>query len=307
MKKIICLALTLFLIVMNLTGCVNEKVGFLSDPYTNIGIKNEIIDSLDRNDSQVQIALGEDFEQKKNLLQSQNLHAQGLMALCAYPSPLNIDGSDEVQKWFKHAFKRVELTSEQEVQIAKLNTWPFSWCLLNKSSLTSAGLIALCKNQGELDLNDKTNQELYIKHFKKTKLTPNQEVEIAKMGIFIYSKALLLKPDLSASGLIELCKNPGELQLANKNIRKYFIEAIKRTPLTEKEQVILAKINSYSAYSNGLLQRQDLTVNALITLSNYPPFSDKTQELFYEAIDRQGDNLTPEQKQLIITNISQNN
>ena len=78
----------------------------------------EIQQTLDQNDIQVLIAFGDNFEAKMSLLQSLELHSDGLIALCTNPKPMNL-WNNKVRKLFKEAIERTELTAEQKVKIAK--------------------------------------------------------------------------------------------------------------------------------------------------------------------------------------------
>ena len=69
-----------------------------------------------RNDAQVLVAFGDNFEAKKGLIQSTELSSTRLVAICTNPRPLALENS-EVQEWFRNAVAQTELTAEQEVEI----------------------------------------------------------------------------------------------------------------------------------------------------------------------------------------------
>ena len=50
----------------------------------------EIQQTLDQNDSQVIIALGNNFEAKEGLIKSSELNGDGLIALCTKPEPISL-------------------------------------------------------------------------------------------------------------------------------------------------------------------------------------------------------------------------
>ena len=109
MKKI-TLGLIFLLVMCLFAGCGKNT--------DNKAVIAEIQQSLNQNDTQVLIAFGDNFEAKKGLIQSSELHSEGLIALCTNPEPMNLD-NDTVQKWFNEAIERTELTADQEVLIAK--------------------------------------------------------------------------------------------------------------------------------------------------------------------------------------------
>ena len=112
MKKI-TLGLIFLLVMCLFAGC-----GKNADNNTdNKSIIAEIQQTLNQNDTQVLIAFGDNFDAKEGLIQSSELHSEGLIALCTNPEPMNLN-SDTVQKWFKEAIERTELTEEQKALIA---------------------------------------------------------------------------------------------------------------------------------------------------------------------------------------------
>lgn len=182
MKKI-TLGLITLLIMFLFVGCSSNN---------NVNTEEEVIEeiqqTLDQNDVQVITAFGNNSEAKEALIQSSELHSNGLIALCINPEPM-ILGSGTVQKWFEEAIERTELTAEQQVQIAKLGKFAYSRALLLNPNLTAEGLVAVCESPDELNLKNRTVQKWFKEAIERTELTTEQQVQIAKskikgMGLF---------------------------------------------------------------------------------------------------------------------------
>ena len=232
MKKI-TLGLVLLLVMCCFTACGKNNA--------SNDIIEEIQQTLNPNDEQVQIAFGNDHYAKKTLLLSSRLHSEGLIALCTNPEPLSLDNG-VIQDWFKEAFERTELTSEQQVQIAKMGNVIYTKSLLQSTQLTGEGLIAICENPGNLPLD--FVQNLFNEAMERTELTPEQEVKIAKLGKRTYNTALLWRTNLSADGLAAICENPEILPLQNPTFKKMFNEVVERIELNaEKEVKITESLN----------------------------------------------------------------
>ena len=185
MKKI-TLGLITLLVICFLVGCNNSNND--NNDNANKEFIAEIQQTLDQNDAQVLTAFGDNFEAKKALIQSSELHSDGLIALCINPKPLNLK-SAIVQDWFKEAIERTNLTTEQQVQIAKIGEFAYSKALLLSTNLTAEGLVAICENPGTLNLKSDIVQNWFKEAIGRTKLTAEQRVQIAKselkgMGLF---------------------------------------------------------------------------------------------------------------------------
>lgn len=200
----------------------------------------EIQQTLDQNDSQVIIALGNNFEAKEGLIKSSELNGDGLIALCTKPEPMNIDNSN-IKNYFKKAIARTKLTPQQQVQIAKIGDSTYSKTLLLSNDLSAEALVEICKNTKVFNLNNTTVQGWFRDAINRTNLTAKQQVQIAEIGRPIYKEALLLSNNLSAEGLIAVCENPRGLNLNNPTVQKWFKNAIQRTELTEAQKVKIAK------------------------------------------------------------------
>lgn len=179
MEKII-LGLVFLCVMCCLAGCGNNT--------SKKKLIAEIQQTLNQNDAQVLIALGNNFEAKVELIRSSELNSDGLIALCTNPEPMNLNNKT-VRNWFKDAIERTELTAEQEVEIARIGEFAYSQALLLSTNLTADGLVAVCENPGDLNLNNKTVQNWFKDAIKRTELTAEQKALIAKsktggLGLF---------------------------------------------------------------------------------------------------------------------------
>ena len=190
--------IVMVVVVCFLAGCSNSKA------------VTEIQEGLDKNDEQVIIGLEtNNYDQKKALLLSRDLTTDGLLAICSNPYPLNIRNY-KVQKWFKDAIVMADLTVEQEEKIAKLGR--YSIALLHRSTLSSRGLIAICENHSDININNVYVQQLFVNAFNRTKLTEKEEKRIAELDHYTFDKALILRDDISKSTLKEIQKNQSEIK-----------------------------------------------------------------------------------------------
>lgn len=234
MKKFIKNLGLILLVAITLSGCGTTAKAENESLDSKEAIISEIRDGFEKDSIQVAAASHDILDFKKNLLEYSQLNADGLMAICINPTPLNLENT-EVQRWFKDAFERTALTAEQEVLIAKLCEPAYSYALLSKSDLTGDGLVAVCENPGNINLDNSNIKKLFEDAFERTTLTTEQEVQIASLGKSTYSYALLSKSDLTSDGFVTVCENPGPLNLENSNIQKWFTDARKRVSLTEKQ------------------------------------------------------------------------
>ena len=151
-----------------------------------IALKNLVIEhieeKLNKHNVQVVIALGNNFEAKKNLLLSPKLNSDGLLALCINPEPLNIK-NHTIQDYFKTAIKNAELSKEQQVQLAKIGEAIYSIGLLSNPHLTAEGLVAICEHSENLNLKNDTVLELFNNAINNTVLTEKQQIQIAESDI----------------------------------------------------------------------------------------------------------------------------
>lgn len=201
----------------------------------------EIQQTLDQNDSQVIIALGNNFEAKEGLIKSSELNGDGLIALCTKPEPMNMDHPN-IQNYFKKAISRTKLTPKQQVQIAKIGFSTYSKALLLSNDLSAEGLVEICKNTRIFNLDDPKVQGWFRDAINRTNLTSKQQVKIAEIGRRpVYREALLLSNNLTAEGLIAICEKPRGLDLNSPTVQKMFKNAIQRTELTDAQKVKIAK------------------------------------------------------------------
>ena len=123
------------------------------------------------------LELGKEFYSEL-LLQSTNLTGQALVEICKY----SIKNSD-VQDWIEKAFKRVELTSEQQVELAKLNKHSYSKMLALSDNLSAEAFVELCSPDSSLNREDDKDLLLLKEAFKKVKLTRQQKTRIGLLFI----------------------------------------------------------------------------------------------------------------------------
>ena len=232
MNRVIC-SIVLLCVMLCFTGCSNAA----SEDVL------EIPQEFDRNDAQVLVAFGDNFEAKKGLIQSTELSSTGLVAICTNPRPLALENS-EVQDWFKNAVAQTELSAEQEVEIAKMGKVAYARALLLDPSLTPEGLVAVCENSECLNLRNIEVQGWFLEAFMRTELTAEQEVKVAKMGKYAFERALLLDPSLTPEGLVAVCENSECFYLENVEIQEAFKDAIKRTELDTEQKNRIAKSNT---------------------------------------------------------------
>ena len=201
---------------------------------------------------QVAIANSGTYEGQKALLNYSGLTAEALVAICKNPKSLNLI-STNVQNWFQSAIERTTLTSEQEVEIANTGKYAIQKALLLRTNLTGAGLVALCKTPKVFNFSSTNVQSWFQSALERTTLTSEQEVEIANTGEYAIQKALLLRTNLTAEGLIALCKNPKGFNLCSMNVQSWFENAVKRITFTKEQELQLAKTGN-ARVQKGLIK-----------------------------------------------------
>lgn len=241
----------------------------------------EIQQTLDSEDVQVVTALGDNSKEKLRLLQSPNLNADGLIALCTNPDPLNIDNS-QIQIIFAEAIERTELTSEQQVQIASIDEFVYSKGLLLKTDLSQEGLVEVCKNPGNIIL-DHQLISLFAQAMERAELTPEQEVEIAELEKETYNLALLAKSHISPEALVSVCENYGNMNLEYVGYREIYANAFERTDLSPKQQVKIAELDK-TLYTIALLNKTDLSPEGLIAVCENPGDINLRSEAGYKLV-----------------------
>lgn len=201
---------------------------------------------LEQNNSaiiQMTLARTKLFEVQEYLLQYPALRGCALVEICEKPANFNFD-NPLVKEDFNKAMERAKLQPEQEVRIAKCQSYTIKLALLRRSKLTGEGLVAFCENTGEVNLESETVRRWLDKAVKRTKLTTQQEVRIAQTGFFEMQRALMLmKADLSYEGFLEICRNPKELRMSSITVQEWFKNVTKKLAptLSSDQKVKLAK------------------------------------------------------------------
>ncbi len=242
-----------------------------------------ILQILDLSDEQVQIALGDSSDEKMQLLESSELHPNGLLALCI--KPLNLENST-IQNLYKEAFERIDLTEDQRVRIANLGNPLFSTFLLNDyislckegelfsnydplsgTHLGVEGLATICERSDGFDLKDSSVIELFDKAFNQLWLTEEQRVRIANLGNPLFSM-LLLRDSVffDSEALTAICTHSDGFDFKDHSVIELFYQAFfyNAYELTEDQQVRIANLrnplfsicllgNCYCLSSEGLV------------------------------------------------------
>lgn len=200
----------------------------------------EVKYALEQNNSakiQVTLAKTEVFAVQEYLLQYPALKGSALVEICENPANFNFDNS-LVQDDFNKAMERARLKPEQEVRIAKCKSYTIKLALLRRSKLTGEGLVAFCENTGEVNLESEAVRNWIDKAMKRTKLNPKQEAKIAQTGFYEMQRALMLmRPNLSYEGFLEICRNPKELRMSSSTVQEWFKKITKRlAPTLDSDQ-----------------------------------------------------------------------
>lgn len=200
----------------------------------------EVKYALEQNNSakiQVTLAKTEVFAVQEYLLQYPALRGSALVEICENPANFNFDNS-LVQDDFNKAMERARLKPEQEVRIAKCKSYTIKLALLRRSKLTGEGLVAFCENTGEVNLESEAVRNWIDKAMKRTKLNPKQEAKIAQTGFYEMQRALMLmRPNLSYEGFLEICRNPKELRMSSSTVQEWFKKITKRlAPTLDSDQ-----------------------------------------------------------------------
>ena len=146
-------------------------------------------------------------------------------------------------------------TKEAQIAIAQGDNFEAKESLLKSKNLHSEALIALCNHPEPMNLENEEVQSWFKNAIKRTELTTKQQVQIAKIGNFVYNSALLLRDKLSAEGLLVICQKAEVFNLENEDVQSWFKNAIKRTELTaeQKAQIAKSKIKDSAAILKGFM------------------------------------------------------
>ncbi len=242
-----------------------------------------ILQILDLSDEQVQIALGDSSDEKMQLLESSELHPNGLLALCI--KPLNLEDST-IQNLYEEAFDRIDLTEDQRVQIANLGNPLFSRFLLEDyislcpegflfthrdpsgTRLGVEGLATICERSDGFDFNDPSVIELFDKAFNRLWLTEEQRVRIAKLGNPLFSRFLLRDCSFFESeALPTICAHSDGFDFKDPSVIELFERTFdyKAWELTAEQKVQIANLRN-SLFSMFLLKQDALGSEGLVAI-----------------------------------------
>lgn len=220
---------------------------------------------------EIQIALARTsvFECQKILLNSPKLSGEGLTTICEIPSNFNFD-NDIVISWFNNAIQNTKLTANQEERIARCGEFTVKVALLKRTKLTGEGLVILCQNTGNINVDDSsTVYEWFEKAIERTKLTAYQELEIAKTEKIAIIRALLLRSKINGTTMVQLCEKTGNLNLDSQTVWGMYEKAIRNCKLTPEEEVSMVRSNNFPA-QRGLILKKDISYEAFLELCRKP-------------------------------------
>lgn len=115
---------------------------------------------------QVQVARLGEYTFNRGLLQSSVLKGEGLVEVCKNSEWMDLS-NEKVQSWFQKAFKRVKMTSKEQVEIVDLHIELFDQCLLCNKRLTEQALARLDSKKSTLNLESNKIQRLLKKQYER--------------------------------------------------------------------------------------------------------------------------------------------
>lgn len=249
----------------------------------------------------VQVAMAEtrNFEAQKHLLNSPDLCAEALVVICEKPANFNFD-NDTVEKWFTNAINRTKLNSKQEIRISQNGKrFIMKRALILKDDLSALGLIELCRNPGDMNLDSDNVRRWYLNAVNRVKPSEKQQVKMVETGNFAILRALLLSKELKAEALTAISESPGTMNTDNETVWDWFEEAVKRTELTVNQQVRMAEAKNFAS-KRAILLGPNLVYEAFLSICNntksFNMENEKVQKYFKNATRRLLPTLTDEQK-----------
>lgn len=137
-----------------------------------------------------------------------------------------------------------------QIQIVLYGNLESKESLLQSSELNSNALVALCIYPEPLNLYNKEIQNSFESAIERVELTEEQQIRIIRLNEYLFTKELLLSPNLTAEALVSMCETPGPLYLKNKEVQGWFKAAIERTELTkdQKSRIIKSKLKGMYLY-----------------------------------------------------------
>ncbi len=192
---------------------------------------------------EIKIARAKEFIIKRALILRKNITPEGLVALCQNTGKINMDDSCVVYDWFKRAIVPAKLTCGQELKIAQTRQIASVRALLLRKKINGKTLLAICENPPKFDMDNQIVWDLFEQAFRNANLTPEQEVRMAKTGLFPIQRGLILRKDLTFEGFLEICKNPKHFNMENSTVKGYFEDAARNisSKITDDQKVELAK------------------------------------------------------------------
>ncbi len=178
--------------------------------------------------------------------------------------------------------------SSEAVQIAMAQTKNFEAqkYLLKFPDLSAEALVTICEKPSNFNFENDIVERWFMDALNRTKLTPKQEIRISQKGKnFVISKALILKNDLSADGLVELCRNPGHMNLDSDTVRKWYLDALDRIVPSEEHQLKMVATGNF-AILRALMLSKNLKGATLATISESPGSMNLDSEIIWNWFEK---------------------
>lgn len=156
-----------------------------------------------------------------------------------------------------------------QLEIARKRTFEAQCVLLECPNLCGEALLEICEHSKKFNFDNSTVEKWFSEAIQHTKLTAIQEIRISQCGEFIMKKALLLRENLTAAGLVELCENSGSLNLENSLVESWYSNKINKIPITEKQQLKIARTKKFTMHKILLLSPK-LKGETLVEISQNP-------------------------------------
>ena len=131
----------------------------------------EILKANDSEKFQIALAKLDNNIVQEALLNYKNLSTKALIVICEDPKSPNIR-QYVIKSYFENAICNAELTTEQELQIAKTQKHPMQMGVLCRKDLSSEALISL------LASNNTLNWVTNLRHFQVKEIVYNQIIQV---------------------------------------------------------------------------------------------------------------------------------
>lgn len=178
--------------------------------------------------------------------------------------------------------------SSESVQVAMAQTRDFEAqkYLLKFPDLSAEALVTICEKPSTFNFESDIVERWFIDAINRTKLTSKQEIRISQKGKnFVMSKALILKKDLSADGLVELCINPGHMNLDSDTVRKWYLDALERIVTSEEHQLKMVASGNF-AILRALMLSKNLKGETLAAISESPGSMNLDSEIIWNWFEK---------------------